>query len=205
MWLADLFGTSKQQRFFELLRRQTALLAQATKKLAAYVESGNANLADEIADLERHADETLQALIGAIRDTFVTPLDRQDLYYLGEAIDDMLDYVNSAASEFRLFAVAPTPAMRSMCGILLEAAGEIDSAIAAISNDTPAAYAHARSASSAENRMEDLNRSTLAELFEGDDVHTMLKLREIYRHFSNSADCADAIGKLIGKIIVKTT
>jgi uncharacterized protein Yka (UPF0111/DUF47 family) len=52
--------------------------------------------------------------------------------------------------------------------------------------------------------MEDLYRASLAELFNGDDVRTMLKVREIYRHLSNSADRADAIGKLVGKIVVKT-
>jgi uncharacterized protein Yka (UPF0111/DUF47 family) len=52
--------------------------------------------------------------------------------------------------------------------------------------------------------MEDLYRAALARLFAGDDVREMLKVREIYRHLSNSADRADAIGKLIGKIVVKT-
>ena len=52
--------------------------------------------------------------------------------------------------------------------------------------------------------MEELYRSALARLFAGDDVRSMLKLREVYRHLSNSADRADAIGKLIGKIVVKT-
>jgi uncharacterized protein len=205
MWLADLFRGTPGRRFFDLLERQATIACDAAAALQSYVETNDEKMAAEVDRLEHLGDEELSRLIDAIADTFVTPLDRQDLYNLGEALDDMLDYLAGAAGEIHLFEVERTDAMRSMCAILVDAASSVRSAVSAVSSDHDAARRHAREASNAENRMEDLYRSTLAALFEGDDIRTMLKLREIYRHLSNSADRADAIGKLIGKVVVKTS
>ena len=204
MWLADLFQSSPGRRFFELLENQAALVCEAARTLVEYVDTGKPELAQAIADLEHRGDEVLAKLIDAISDTFVTPLDRQDLYNLGEAIDDMLDYVAGAAAEIKLFKLEGTPDMRAMCGVLVDAGNSVEAAVAAIPTRPDEGRKHGRDASAAENRMEDLYRAALARLFAGDDIREMLKMREIYRHLSNSADRADAIGKLIGKIIVKS-
>ena len=205
MWIADLFRNAPGRRFFDRMERQASMVLEAAQTLRKYVESDDDALAQEVDRLEHAGDEELSRLIDAISDTFITPLDRQDLYNLGEALDDMLDYLAGAAVEIRLFGLEPTDAMRSMCGILEDAATSIQAAIHAIPSDPAEARRRGRDASQAENRMEDLYRRTLAALFEGEDVRSMLKLREIYRHLSNSADRADAIGKLIGKVVVKTT
>ena len=205
MWLADLFRSSPGKRFFDLLDAHASVTLEAARTLAAFVDSGKAELATVVDELEHKGDDLLRELVGAISDTFVTPLDRQDLYNLGEALDDMLDYIASAAVEIALFEQRETPAMRAMCELLVEAAVSIRAAVGAIPRDHGAARIGAREASDAENRMEILYRTSIAQLFQGDDFRTMFKLREIYRHLSNSADRADAVGKLIGKIVVKTS
>lgn len=203
MWLTDLFRSSPGKRFFDLLDAHASISLEAARTLAAYVDTGKAELATVVDELEHRGDDVLRGLVAAISDTFVTPLDRQDLYNLGEALDDMLDYIASAAVEIALFKQPSTPPMRAMCQLLVEAAVSIRSAVGAIAKDRRTAQASAREASDAENRMEILYRTALAALFEGDDFREMFKLREIYRHLSNSADRADAVGKLIGKIVVK--
>src|SRR5690242_7466211 len=190
MWLADLFRSSPGKRFFDLLDEHATVLLEAARTLAAYVGTGKAELATVVDELEHKGDDLVRELVGAISDTFVTPLDRQDLYNLGEALDDMLDYIASAAVEVALFEQRGTPAMRAMCELLVEAAVSVRSAVGAIPRDHEAARVAAREASDSENRMEILYRTSLAELFQGDDFRAMFKLREIYRHLSNSADRA---------------
>jgi predicted phosphate transport protein (TIGR00153 family) len=205
MWLSDLFKSSQSNRYFDLLVRQATILSEAARTLLRYYETGDSTLADEVDRLELLGDETLKSLVEAIRDSFITPLDRQDLYYLGETIDDMTDYLESAAVEFKLFDLAATPAMREMCAVLVTGAAEIEAAVCAIATDPSKAYVHARAASATEDHVEDLYRKALADLFSGDDFRTMLKTREIYRHLSNSADRADDVARVIAKIVVKTT
>ena len=68
---------------------------------------------------------------------------------------------------------------------------------------------HAVRAKALENRMETVYREAVADLFRGpkdvEHVVEMLKLREIYRHLSNSADRGDEAANIIGDIVVKMT
>jgi predicted phosphate transport protein (TIGR00153 family) len=203
MWLADMFTGRKQDRFIELLCQHAAILVQAADALERYVAQGKPELSDEVDTLEKRGDEILLTMLTALTETFITPFDRQDIYALGEAIDDMIDYINNAAREIKIFGVSATPAMEQMAGILSQGAREIRDAVAAIESQPDVATHCARAACSSENAMENLYRRTLAELFDSNDVPKIFKLREIYRHFSNSADRADSAGRLLGKIVVK--
>jgi len=144
-------------------------------------------------------------MIDALQDTFVTPIDRGDLYTLSEAIDDMLDYLNNAARELKLFGIGATPEMGEIGTILLDSSNHILDAVTSLPHETRRAIDGARAAIQSEHRVEDVYRRTITRLFDNPDLPTALKRREIYRHLSNSADRAEAIGRLILKIVVKVT
>jgi uncharacterized protein Yka (UPF0111/DUF47 family) len=205
MWLTNLFGSAHDDRFFRLLRAHTQLLCETANKLATYVAGGDSSLADAIDVLEHRSDELVMRMIEALKDTFVTPIDRQDLYGLTEAIDDMVVYLNNAAREIRLMSVTPTPQMIEMARILAQAARDVDGGIDALAHDPSRASQAGRAVMHAESLVEDIYRDVICTLFDADDLHSALKLREIYRHLSNCADRADSTGRLIGKIVVKTT
>ena len=205
MWLSDLFLQAREDRFLSLLERHTGILTQAADAFRSYVTEGTPSLVTDINELEQQADVCLSALTTALRDAFITPMDRQDIYNLGEAIDDMIDYLNSAAAEISLFKVSSTHHMRAMATILDDAASSIAASVKCLKSDPPRAWERAREAQHAENLVEERYRIALAELFDGDDIHEIFKLREVYRHLSNSADRADAIGRLIGKIVIKAS
>lgn len=206
MWLADLFSARRGDRFAQLLERHARVLVQAAEVFDAYVNGGcPPALADQLRQLELEGDKLVEQVTSSLRDTFVTPMDRQDIYNLCEAIDDTLDYLNNAGAEISIFKVEPTPAMREISRALLEAAREIHTGVANLLCDEQKAWECAHRAQEAENTVEDRYRQTLAELFECKDLGYILKLREVYRHLSNSADRAAAVGRLIGKIVVKAT
>src|SRR5450755_612795 len=205
MWLTNLLRPTFADRFYALLSEHAQLLCDGSEKLLRYIESGDSSISDEVREVEQRGDKVAQAMVGALQDTFVTPIDRQDLYSLSEAIDDMLNYINNAARELKLFAIEATPEMVQMGKILAESATSILAAVSALPRDAQRASDSARAACHAEHRVEDIYRRTIAVLFDNGDLPTALKRREIYRHLSNSADRADAIGRLIGKIVVKTS
>jgi uncharacterized protein len=205
MWLADLFLPARDDRFLELLDRHASILVQVAQTFRRYVAQPTPALSEDIDRLESDGDACLRELTKALRDTFVTPLDRQDLYNLGEALDDMIDYLNNATREIALFGVTPTEHMRAIAEILENASGAIAAGVKTVRSSPQEAWTRAGEAQHAENLVEDRYRIALAELFSGADVSVIFKLREVYRHLSNSADRADAIGRLLGKIIVKTS
>ncbi len=203
MWLAQLFSPAREQEFLALLKQQASLLTAAAQKLHEYFQKGSPQLAQEIDQIEKQSDDVLIRITTALRDAFVTPIDREDIYALAEAIDDMTDYLNSAASEIALFKLEATEHMLAMTSVLQGAAEAIGVAVGALKTQPQRAWAKAREASSAENECENRYRTALVELFDEGDVHRIFKLREVYRHLSNSADRAEAIGRLIGRIVVK--
>ncbi len=205
MWLADLFLPAHEDRFLSLLDRHAEILTQVAQTFRRYVTEGTPSLSDDIDRLEKEADTCLRELTSALRDAFITPIDRQDIYNLGEAIDDMIDYLNNAAREISIFNVSSTDHMRAIAGILEEASLAIAAGVKAVRTNPQEAWIKAGQAQHAENEIEGRYRTALAELFNGTDMSQIFKLREVYRHLSNSADRADAIGRLIGKIVVKTS
>ncbi len=205
MWLADLFLPSREDRFSSLLVKHAGILAEAAEQLCMYMVSPGAELSEGIDHLEKQADELLVQLTKELRGTFVTPIDRQDIYGLAETIDDMIDYLNNAAREIELFAVSPTTHMQAMTRELADAASDIAAAVKTLRTHPEEAWRKALQACAAENAVEKRYRAALAELFCQDDIHDIFKLREIYRHLSNSADRADAVGRLICRIVVKST
>jgi uncharacterized protein Yka (UPF0111/DUF47 family) len=203
MWLTNIFRPAQADRFYALLNKHAALLCEASAKLLEYIQSGDASLSEQVHEIENRGDITLRDMIDALQDTFVTPIDRQDLYGLSDSMDRMLDYLNNAARELQLFAIAATPEMAEMGKILAEAANNILDGVIALQKEPKRAIDGARAAIQSEHRMEDVYRRTIAVLFDNPDLPTALKRREIYRHLSNSADRAEAIGRLIRKIVVK--
>lgn len=205
MWLADLFLPAREDRFISLLQQHAEILCQVARLFNGYLATGTPSLSDDIGRLEKEGDEVLVQLTTALRDAFVTPMDRQDIYNLAEGIDDMIDYLEDAAREIRLFGVSPTEDMRAIARILEQATDAIATAVRSLKSDPKVAWAKALEAQHCENLVEDRYRAALAELFNGTDMSQIFKLREVYRHLSNSADQADAIGRHIGKIVVKAT
>lgn len=205
MWLTNLLRPAQTDRFYGLLHEHAALLCEASAKLLLYIETGDTGLSEEVHELENRGDKVLRDMIDALQSTFVTPIDRGDLYSLSEAIDNMLDYLNNAARELKLFGIGATPEMREMGKILSDASNHILDAVTSLSRDTVRAIEDARAAIQSEHRVEDVYRRTITVLFDNPDLPTALKRREIYRPLSNSADRAEAIGRLVLKIVVKVT
>src|SRR5207249_99964 len=84
--------------------------------------------ADRVVALEREEDELRRVLIDELNRNFVTPIDREDIFALSRAIDDVLDYAYSTVDEMTLLGVDPTPYAHKMVIVLRDAADGGDEA-----------------------------------------------------------------------------
>jgi uncharacterized protein Yka (UPF0111/DUF47 family) len=145
--------------------------------------------------------------IDELNRTFVTPFDREDLFALSRAIDDVIDYAYSTVSEMEILKVEPSPYMQRISTLLRDAAYELLQAVDRLENHPGVSSEHAQRAKALENRVEGVYREALADLFSNvEDVQhvvNMLKMREVYRHLSNAADRGDEAANVIADIVVK--
>jgi predicted phosphate transport protein (TIGR00153 family) len=198
----------RQNVFIKMIQDQAALTLQGMEALKAYMGGQDPAAADNLTKSEKDADEARRILIDELNKTFVTPFDREDIFALSRTIDDVLDYAYSTVSEMEILKVEPTPFMQRMASLLRDAAYEISMATDRLDEHPGVANEHAQRAKALENRVEDVYREALADLFSGaeDIAHVvkMLKLREVYRHLSNASDRGDEAANVIADIVVKT-
>ncbi len=196
---------SDQDRFFDILYRQSSKTIEGLEALSKFAETGTEENANLVRRIEREADELRRILVEELNQTFVTPLDREDIYALSRAIDDVLDYANTTVDEMEIYQVKGDEHIREMVNILRKAARELNEAVKILKDYPTIASEHAVKAKAYENQMEKAYHLALANLFKGTDTVYMLKMREIYRHLSNAADRSDEAANLISSIVMKHT
>jgi predicted phosphate transport protein (TIGR00153 family) len=203
------FFKPRQDRFLQFLIEQADTTLQGINALESYMKKRSDKHAEKVTQAERDADEIRRILIDELNRTFVTPLDREDIFALSRAIDDVMDYAFTTVEEMQILDVEPNDYLRRMVSLLQDAAEEIHLAMLRLKENPGVAAEHATRAKALENRVESVYREAVADLFSGpDDIHhvmEMLKLRELYRHLSNCADRGDEAANVIHDIVVKTT
>jgi predicted phosphate transport protein (TIGR00153 family) len=203
------FFKPRQDRFLQSLIGQAEITLQGMDALELYMKKRSDKHAAAVVQAEKDADEVRRILIDDLNRTFVTPMDREDIFALSRAIDDVMDYAYTTVEEMQILDVDPNDFLRRMVSLLQDAATEIHLAMLRLKENPGVASEHASRAKAMENRVERVYREAVADLFSGpDDVHhvmEMLKLREIYRHLSNCADRGDAAANVIHDIVVKMT
>ena len=197
--------SGNEGRFFELLTRQAAKTLEGLEALWNFAECGTKEKANLVRNIEREADELRRILIEELDKTFITPLDREDIFSLSRAIDDVVDYANTTVDEMEIYEVKGDEHIKEMVNILRKAAREINDAVKILKDYPKIASEHALKAKAYENTMEKAYHQALANLFKGGDTVYMLKMREIYRHLSNAADRGDEAANIISSIVMKHT
>ncbi len=200
---------SKDDDFLKLLGNQALKTREGLEALEMYLKDGDDAEARRVQSIEKEADELRRILIDELNRTFVTPIDREDLFALSRTIDDVLDYGYTTLDEIVTLCIKPNDHLRRLASILREAAEELSLAVLQLKDHPKVALDHAMRAKGMENRAESEYRSAVAELFKGpqtvEDIVEILKMREVYRHLSNAADRGDEAANILSDIVVKMT
>ncbi|MEN8097635.1 MAG: DUF47 family protein [Chloroflexota bacterium] len=207
-WLKR-FLKPRQSNFIKLLIEQGEFSIASVESLQSYLKKPSPKNVTRARQLEKDADECRRILIDELNQTFVTPIDREDIFSLSRAIDDFIDYIYTTIEEMEILQVAPDAALVQMVDLLLDAASEIHLALQRLEDHPRVANEHAMRAKAMENRVERLYRKKIDELFQGPEdvehIMNMLRRREVMRHLSNAADQGDRAADIITDIVVKIT
>ena len=197
----------REDVFISRIHDQAALTLEGLEALNLYFENNDPETAKLLTKKEKEADEARRILIDELNRTFVTPFDREDIFALSGAIDDVLDYAYSTANEMDVFGIKATPYMKRIATLLRDAAFEILQAVDRLEEHPNVAGDHVKRAKALENRVEETYREALADLFSHaeslEHMLEILKFREVYRHLSNAADRGDEAANAIANIVVK--
>lgn len=200
---------SKEKDFLKAIGEQALKTREGLEALEAYLKDGDDAQAKRVQAIEKEADELRRLLIDDLNHTFVTPIDREDLFALSRTIDDVLDYGYSTLDEMVTLGVKPNTYLQRLVSILREAADELYLGVIQLKAHPQVALDHANRAKALENRAESVYRAAIGDLFKEpktmEDIMDILKMRELYRHLSNAADRGDEAANILSDIVVKMT
>ena len=193
----------KKVNFFDLLKEQSSYVVKSMTLLDEYCRTGKEDLADIVILLEDEADQVRKKLIDQLNQTYITPIDREDLFHLSRLLDEIIDYIKTSVDEIHLFNISANDDLIKITSTLLEMMNHLHEAISAMEHDQETSKKAAYQVKNLENVMESLTKSSYARIFEADDFRMIFKYNEIYRHLNHTADVADSAMDFLLDIFVK--
>src|SRR5512146_601390 len=104
----------KETKFFEMFAEVSKNLTDAARLLQRMLSNHNEipTAVERFRELEHRGDDMTHAIITKLNQTFITPFDREDIHRLASSLDDVLDFMNSAAVRLVMYKITtiPTPA-----------------------------------------------------------------------------------------------
>ncbi|HYT44424.1 MAG TPA: DUF47 family protein [Methylomirabilota bacterium] len=201
---------SNDKAIIDVLGEQAENLLKATSMLVELMTKYESvpDYLSKITDMEHEGDEIAHKLFNIIDQTFVTPIDREDISKLTSSMDEILDSTQGAADRLVLFKIRkPTLYMIEIAKVLLSASQEVYQAILQIRNfkRTTDLVEHCHNISKYEHQGDTVYRNAIAELFKTNNPIEIIKLKEIYETLEGALDrCAD-VADVIEDITLKYT
>jgi len=201
-FLQDFFFP-KRIDFLGMLAEQAQTTLEGVEALQRFMKEPNVINAGVVKELENEADDLRAEIINQLNAAFVTPIDREDIFALSRAIDDIIDYCERTVEEMMVYQVEPTAQMVKIVNVLVKGTKNITIAVNSLKTKRKDVLDYVMRAKKAENHIEHLYLEALADLFNQKDTVYILKMRELYRHLSNSADRCDEAANVISDVVMK--
>jgi predicted phosphate transport protein (TIGR00153 family) len=197
----------KDQNFFELFRRQAALVRQGCEQLDEMVREFDQleDRARALKDVEHQGDLIAHELFERLNRTFITPLDREDIHDLASNLDDVLDAVEAIASRIVLFRIPRfTPQAQQLTRIVAACGQQIEEAVGRLP-DFKGLAPFTIEINRLENEADILSREAVADLFSGQhEFLDVIRWKEIYGRLENATDQCEDVANVIEAIVLKS-
>lgn len=194
------------REYFDLFERAGANVERAggllDEMLAGFPDSQG--LAQEILVCEGAGDQITHELITRLNQTFVTPIDRQDILDLASALDDIVDYAEEVADYLGLYKVeAPMAQAQSLAHILRQATRQIALAIRLLRGFGDVRE-HTAEVRRLENAGDRIVRGAIASLFEGGiDPMVVIRWMDIFERLEEAIDSTERAANVVDGIVIK--
>lgn len=199
--------TPRENVFYDLFTAVGVNLLDGAQVLNELVTGSRVNrpeLAKQLRDLEHRGDDRTHEIMRKVNSTFVTPLDREDIYRLASRLDDVMDYFEAAGDLIILYDLEVLPLeMHHLCEILVRGAELTAGAMTRLKSLANLSD-YWIEINRLENDADKLFRRFVARLFGGDyDALTVMKLKEIAEQLEEAADALEHVADTVESISVK--
>jgi len=203
--LADVLRGSDRE-FFDLFERAGSNIVKAAELLDQMLLDfpERRDLATDIRECEQEGDRITHDIINRLNHTFVTPIDREDIYELASALDDIVDYTEEVADYLGLYKIeAPMEQAQQLAHVLAAAASQIAEATPRLRGFKDMSQFTVE-AHRLENEGDRLTREAVASLFEGGiDPMVVIRWKDIFERLENAIDATERAAYILEGIVLK--
>ncbi len=204
--------------FWEAFSAHAKRTTKASRLLLEMLEKPSQadRLSREISVLENEGDKITHDTVLTLHQTWITPLDREEIHGLITKLDDVLDFVEAASERIALYEIREsTPEAKELARVLIQCADEIATAVDALTDMKNAhqLLQHCIAINKFENDADTIFRRALAKLFKGGaadppssdgiDPLLVMKWRDIYESLETATDRAEDVANIIEGIVLE--
>jgi uncharacterized protein len=197
----------RNREFFALFTQAAENVEQIAgllvELLDAFPEDGRDSIA-RIKEREHEGDRLTSELIGLVNRTFVTPFDRDDIFRLATALDDVCDLIDEAALNLELYDVRRIPERaREQANVIRQSAHQLDEGVKKLEGFRDVS-AELREIRDLEDEGDRLVRLAVAELFRsGQDAISIIRWKDLYEQLEEAVDAFQTAADVLEAIFVK--
>jgi len=196
----------RDEQFFDLFRKVADEIRAAAVLLEEMLAATppDESKVEGIRDAEHRCDALTHDTIQRLHRTFVTPFDREDLYAMASALDDVMDAIDHAAQLFKLYRIREVqPGARELAHTVSASAERIHQALDALEAKRPV-QPHAVEINRLENEADRAYQTAIGSLFDREtDPIVIIKWKEIFEALEFITDCCEDVANVIESVVVK--
>ena len=199
----------REDEYFKLFSQITEKIQDASNALVEMMQESHGNFETyvrRIKDIEHSCDEVTHNLTVKLNKSFITPFDREDIYTLSVALDDVIDYIDAAARAILMYDIREiNEHTRGFAKVIQSLAIELHSAISMLERPN-GMNQHIVEIHRLENEADDIYFRAIGELFRNQsDAVTLIKFKELYEILENATDRCESVANIVEGIILKHT
>jgi uncharacterized protein Yka (UPF0111/DUF47 family) len=199
----------RDEKFYVYFLQQGEIIAKAAALLLEGVTHGDAHLATvalQIQTLEQKGDDLIHDVFTRLNQTFITPMDPEDIHRLASNMDDVLDCIEETAHRIVAYRLNPIPAtVVDFCEVVQSCCASLGKAFEALSKDEPM-LDHLIEVNRLEHVADELLRASVAHLFSHEkDAIALIKLKEIYEVLEKTTDFCEDVADVLQGVVVKNS
>jgi uncharacterized protein len=194
--------------FFDLFIEAGQNTLQAARLLDSMMGTwpDDVGLGREILKAEQEGDRITHDIIQRLNSTFVTPIDREDIYGLATRMDDIVDYTEEAADFLGLYQIeAPMAQAQALTGVLVAACEQLAAGLGDLRRfeglDRFWIEIHRL-----ENEGDRISRDAVASLFSnGIDPMVVIRWKDMFAVLENAIDATETAAQTLEGIVIKNS
>lgn len=198
----------RETKFFDMFAEMSSNLTEGATVLRDLLQNySNVTIGvQKIKDIEHKGDDMTHAVLIKLNQTFITPFDREDIHRLASSIDDVLDYVNSAADRLIMYKIKAVPqAAIDLANVIVKQGDELAHAVRLLEKNHQKVLDHCVEVNRLENEADRIARDAIGHLFEQetDPIH-LIKIKELLEVLETATDKAEDAANVLETVILKS-